>query len=104
MFEETHFGSIQQFWFDSATSGQLILDALQGRIKRYELYQTKTGGASWQQQEAATDKTQLAQARPNEYASWRVRADANAYRVERKRGAESWEPAASFAIHAGDCK
>ena len=30
-FEETHFGSIQQFWFDSPANGQLILDASQGR-------------------------------------------------------------------------
>lgn len=104
LFEETHFGSIQQFWFDSTAHGQLILDASQGQNKRYELYETKTGGASWEQREAATGKTQLAQARPSEYASWRVRADANAYRVEGKSGAERWEAVATFAIHAGDCK
>jgi hypothetical protein len=103
LFEDTHFGSIQQFWFDSTTQGQLILDASQGPNKRYELYETKTGGKSWERREAATRETQLAQARPREYASWRLRADANAYRVERKSGAESWETVASFAIHAGDC-
>ncbi len=106
LFEETHFGSILQFWFDSATSGQLILDASQGAAKRYELYETKTGGASWEQREVAAHEPQLAQARPREYATWRVRADTQAYRVDRKTGAdaESWETVASFAIHAGDCR
>jgi hypothetical protein len=104
LFEDTHFGSIQQFWFDSTTNGQLILDASQGQNKRYELYETKTGGKSWEQREAATRETQLPHARPREYASWRVRTDAEAYRVERKSGAEGWETVASFAIHAGDCR
>jgi hypothetical protein len=108
LFEETHFGSIQQFWFDSAASGQLVLDASQGRTKRYERYETKTGGASWEPREVASHETPLPQARPREYATWRVRADTEAYRVERKasseRTPESWETVASFAIHAGDCR
>jgi len=35
-----------------------------------------------------------------------VRADAEAYRVERKTApnADTWETIASFAIHAGDCR
>jgi hypothetical protein len=106
MFKETHFGSIQQFWFESATNGQLILDASQGRTKRFELYETKTGGASWEALGDSPHETQLAQARPREYSTLRVRADAEAYRVERKTApnADTWETIASFAIHAGDCR
>ncbi len=104
LFEETHFGSIQQFWFDTPATGQLILDASQGRTKRYERYETKTGGASWEPREVTAHETELAH--PHEYAVWRVRADADAYRVERKTAANAdiWETVASFAIHAGDCR
>ena len=38
---------------------------------------------------------------PSEYASWRLRADANAYRVERKSGSRDWETVASFCDSCG---
>jgi hypothetical protein len=104
LFEESQPGSIQQFWFDSATNGQVILDTSQGAAKRYQRYETRTGGAAWEPQTVAVDRTQPA--RPRDYASWRIRLDRGAYRVERKtaNSSESWETAASFAIQPGDCR
>ncbi len=106
LFEETQSGSIQQFWFESATNGQLILDESEGGAKRYERYETKDGGAGWEKQETANHEMPLAQARPREYASWRIRLDRVAYRVERKaaNASETWETVASFVIQPGDCR
>ena len=104
LFEEPRPGSIQQFWFDSATSGQLILDASEGGTKRYERFETANGGDSWMSREVAAHEMQLALARPREYASWRIRSDPKAHRVERKTAADAWETVASFAIQTGDCR
>jgi hypothetical protein len=104
LFEEPRPGSIQQFWFASATSGQLILDESEGGTKRYERFETTDSGASWESREVAAHEVTLPQARPREYASWRIRSDAKAYRVERKTAAETWEIVASFAIQTGDCR
>ena len=47
LFNETHYGSIQQFWFDSARTGQLILERSQGAGSVYEIYETTNGGDTW---------------------------------------------------------
>jgi hypothetical protein len=104
LFEDSVFGSIQQFWFDSASSGELVLDRSQGATTRYERYASMTGGSSWELQQTNNQPIRLAKARPKETASWRVRADAEAYRVERRTAEGRWEAAASFAIRAGECK
>lgn len=109
IFDEPHFGSIFQFWFESATNGQLIVDASQGQTKRYEVYETRSGGKSpseWDPKEVSDREMRIAAARPREYANWRVRADSQAYRIERRTAAnaDSWETVASFAIQPGECK
>jgi photosystem II stability/assembly factor-like uncharacterized protein len=109
MFDDAHFGSIQQFWFDSEKSGELILDASQGAIRRYEVHATMTGGDSWEVKETTRTQPRLARARPRENPTWRVRVDsaAKAYRVEKRviqATGEGWETAAVFPVAAGECK
>jgi len=104
LFDETTFGSIQQFWFDSATDGELVLDKSQGAGKRYERYATRTGGASWELEEADNKPIRLATEKPKENAGWRVRAGDDAYLVERRSGDGAWRTAARFAIRAGECR
>jgi hypothetical protein len=104
LFDESRFGSIQQFWFDSATGGQLILDRSQGRTKSLELYESNTGGTSWDLKEATNKDLQLPKARPAQNPSWRIRAEADAYRIERRTAAGGWSPVTSFAIRAGECR
>ncbi|HEY4359640.1 MAG TPA: YCF48-related protein [Bryobacteraceae bacterium] len=101
--EDADFGSIQKFWFESPTSGELVLDRSQGGIKRYELYQSMTGGASWELRQKSDHAIALSAARAPESGNWRLRPDGEAYRVER-RTTQGWETAARFAIRAGDCK
>lgn len=103
LFEETGFGSIQQFWFESPTIGELVLDRSQGGARHYELYQSMTGGSSWELRQKSERPIALPKVKSSENANWRIRADGESYRVER-RTVQGWETAARFATHAGDCK
>jgi photosystem II stability/assembly factor-like uncharacterized protein len=101
--EEAEYGSIQQFWFESPTMGELVLDRSQGGARRYELYQSMTGGVSWELRQKSDRAIALPKVRPPESGNWRIRADGEAYRLER-RTIQGWETASRFAVHAGDCK
>jgi hypothetical protein len=108
LFNETRYGSIQQFWFESAKSGQLIFERSPGSSETYE---TSTGGDVWTIQEASGkgggNKTpRLAKAPAKDSATWRVRTDAasKTNRLERRNGRGGWEVIASFAVRAGLCK
>jgi hypothetical protein len=106
LFNETHYGSIQQFWFDSAKSGQLILERSQGATSVYETYETSTGGDTWTILEAGNKSPRLAKAPAKDSATWRVRTDAasKTNRIERRTARGGWEVVASFAVRAGVCK
>jgi photosystem II stability/assembly factor-like uncharacterized protein len=103
LFEESRYGSIQQFWFESATAGQLIFDRSQGQTKRYELYDTMTGGTSWELKEVSGQAMTLAKAKPKDNAVWRVRVEKQNYLVERRTNA-GWETASTFPVRAGECR
>jgi hypothetical protein len=104
IFDDIRYGSIQQFWFESAKSGELIVEGSKGAGNRYELYQTSNGGESWNLKTAGNKALQLSKVRPKD-PGWRVRADAQSktYRVER-RVSEKWEAVATFPVQAGVCK
>jgi hypothetical protein len=105
MFEETHFGSVQQFWFDSAKTGELVLDQSRGSTQRFERYESQTGGESWEVKEVTPKAPKLAKFKSRENPTWRLRADSasKTYRLE-QRTTQGFEPAASFEIHVADCK
>jgi hypothetical protein len=100
VFEDTKFGTISQFHFDSRTNGEMVIDASQGKTVRQELYGTMTGGESWEIKQVSNTPLRL----PHHAGSWRVRADAasDTYRLERGEG-QNWETMASFLIHVADC-
>jgi hypothetical protein len=104
LFEDPLFGSIQQFWFDSPSSGELALDRSQGAKRRYERYATMTGGSSWELEGSDNKPIRLEKAKLKENSGWRVRAEKDAYRVEHRAADGSWPAVASFAVHAGDCR
>jgi hypothetical protein len=105
VFDDSHFGSIQQFWFSSRTEGQLIVDRQQGGHTRYELLESRTGGESWDPKEIGDKPILLKKTRAPGEAVWRVRADAPSknFHLER-RTSEKWEAVATFAIRAGECQ
>lgn len=106
VFNETHYGSIQQFWFDSAKSGQLILERAQGSGSTFEIYETANGGDTWPIKESGTKNPKLAKAPARDSLTWRVRTDAatKTNRIERRTARGGWEVVASFAVRAGSCK
>jgi len=105
LFEESRFGSIHQLWFDTAKSGELVLDRSQGTIERYERYESQSGGESWELKETASKPMKLAKAKPPENPTWRLRADSasKTYRLE-QRTSQGFATNATFEIHVADCK
>jgi photosystem II stability/assembly factor-like uncharacterized protein len=103
VFDDSKFGVIAQFHFESRNNGQMILDASQGKTVRQELYRSATGGESWELQETSNKPIALKTARPA--SQWRVRADApsRSYRIERGSG-RNWQTVATFPIQVGECR
>ena len=105
LFNETKYGSIQQFWFDSTKSGELIFERTQGASSVYETYETSNGGDTWTIKEAGSKTPKLAKAPAKDSATWRVRTDATSktHYIER-RNTRGWELVASLSVRAGVCK
>lgn len=108
VFEESHPGTVEQFWFDSRNSGTLLLDRVQASETgaRHELFESMTGGESWMLREASSSPIRLKRVRPPApNPDWRLRADAatKSYRIEH-RDAGRWMMMASFPVRAGECK
>jgi len=105
IFNESHFGSIQQFSFDSKTAGSVILDqGPGGDSDRYSRYESLDGGETWLVKEQSKKPLQLkrsATPAPN----WRVRAEAatRSYRIERRQG-DKWISVAAFSVRLPVCK
>jgi hypothetical protein len=106
LFPETHYGSIQQFWFDSARTGQLIFERSQGSRSIFEIYETTNGGDTWTIKESGVKNPRLEKAPTKDGATWRIRTDAasKTNRIERRAARGAWETVASFAVRAGVCK
>jgi len=105
IFDDSHFGSVQQFWFNSRTEGQVVVDREQGGRTRHELFESNTGGSSWNPKEVSDKPVTLKRTRPPGDPVWRIRADAatKTYHIEMRTG-EKWETVAKLAIRAGECQ
>jgi len=100
-------GAIQRFWFDSASHGDLIVDAGKASAAgRYLSYETETGGGSWTLHAKSDQlpKIRLAPATADN-PDWRIRPskDGKAYEVEQRAGGK-WTSVASFLIEVANCK
>jgi hypothetical protein len=105
VFTDNHFGVIQQFAFDSKSTGALIVDnGPGGDLERYARFETADGGETWTIKEQNKKPLQLK--RPAAPApTWRVRADAatRSYRIEHRAG-NQWTAAAAFSVKLPSCK
>jgi photosystem II stability/assembly factor-like uncharacterized protein len=97
IFDDARFGSIAQFWFDSPTSGRLVID----HSGRHDVYQTNTGGEDWEMEQTSNEAITLKGR--NLESDLRLRADGKLFHLER-RGDPRWDAVASFNIHVADCK
>ncbi len=107
LYDDGRVGAIEQFWFDTKSSGGLIVDRTRAGEPqaKYEVYESQTGGASWTLREVNSKLTVPKRAKvPVVNTDFRLRADAklNAYRLERRQGAQ-WQTLASFAIGLAAC-
>jgi hypothetical protein len=105
VFTDSHFGSIQQFAFDSKNAGALIVDnGTGGDLEHYARFETNDGGETWSIKEQSKKPLQLKRtAAPA--STWRVRADAatRAYRIEHRAGSQ-WTAVAAFSVKLPACK
>ena len=104
IFDDGTAGSIQSFWFESATNGSLVLDK-GGTSSRYQLYESPTGGDTWTIRESSEKPIRIRSMPPPGTQGWRLQTDAKSksYRIEKLNG-ETWKPLVSFQISAGSCK
>ena len=105
IFDENRFGSIQQFSFDSKTTGSVIFDqGPSGASERYSRYESPDGGETWLLKEQNKKPLQLKRS-ATAAANWRVRAEAatRSYRIERRQG-DRWISVAAFSVRLPVCK
>ena len=100
LFEDSIFGAISQFWFDSPTTGELVLDREVNGRPTHERYQTNTAGESWELEESTTKPVTL---KTRKDSTWRLRADGKQYSAQR-RGSAGWETVANFSIAVTECR
>ena len=106
VFSESGPGSIEQFSFDSPTTGSVVVDRAAGAEGgRYAYLETQTGGDSWSIRSVTREIVSLKN-RPPINPAWRLQAHApsKSYRLERKEASGNWTSLASFLVNAGQCK
>jgi photosystem II stability/assembly factor-like uncharacterized protein len=102
---EDRFGSIQQFLFTGKDSGSLIIDRGRGSEgDRYELFESRDGGESWEPKETSVKPLRLKRA-PEPSTEWRARVDARSqsFHIEHNQG-NRWNTVAAFSVKLAPCK
>lgn len=107
IFSEPKPGSIEYFWFDTRSSGVLLIDRLQTDENgaRHALYETMTGGDTWAIRQVSGTPIPLKRKGGGPNPDWRVRADGptKSYRIEH-RVESSWRAVAAFQVSMGECR
>jgi hypothetical protein len=98
LFEEGTPGSILQFLFETRDHGFALVDH-GGGLKRYEVYETQSGGREWSSHEQSDTLPKLKSERETQ---WRVRAEPKLFRLQHLEE-EHWKPFASFSVHVATC-
>lgn len=100
--EESSYGAIDAFRFESRTQGVLFLQRRGEPRQRYQRWETMTGGDSWMLREAGPMPFPPFKPRAT---GWRIRTDVRArqYVVERDTD-KGYTPVARFPVRFGECK
>lgn len=107
VFPDGGIGRIEQFWFDDAQSGSLLVDRIyRGDAGgRYERYETMTGGANWMIREVSSTPIRVRNAMPAAAdPNWRYTPDRErgAWQIEQRQPG-GWARVAEFSIEVGLC-
>jgi photosystem II stability/assembly factor-like uncharacterized protein len=103
VFSETHYGTVQQIYFNGKVNGSLVIDRGAGADGgRYELYESPDGGENWLIKEETTKPIKLRHTPPP--SDWRVRADGptHSFHIEHRAG-DRWTTAAAFSVALPAC-
>ena len=101
VFDESRTGLVERFWFDSKTSGALLIDTK----LRHELYESMTGGESWSLRQSSKQALRLPRERTAAEPSIRIRTDAkiHGYQIEKRQDGK-WLNVGTFLVEVGQCK
>ncbi len=105
VYNESRAGAVDKFYFENKDNGTMILDRIQaGDSGRYGLYETRTGGDSWELKQITQRKPELKKTISHS-TDWRLLPveKTKIYRVQHRVGAK-WETVSSFKIETGECK
>jgi hypothetical protein len=106
VYSEFKTGAIEQFRFDSRTSGKMTIDRGQPGENglRYELWESLTAGDSWSIRQVDARPIPFPGPQPSP-KPLRIRADAatKTFRIEKQEDSH-WRPVASFLVALGECK
>jgi len=102
LFEDTHPGSIDSFWFETPKTGTILLTVDGGKLA---MYRTIDGGDNWELSQVLSTAAPIPHARVGGDPAWRLRTNskAHSYEVETREGNE-WKRVASFLVEIGTCK
>lgn len=105
LFDDTFFGSIDQFWFDSRTHGVMVLNRKGSRGTPFQRMETMTGGDSWMSREVGAKASAPLRPKTALHPDWRIRTDvpSKTFRLEH-RLASRWTQVYAFPVRAGVCK
>jgi hypothetical protein len=107
LYAETRVGVIEDFAFQTAKRGWILVDNKgSGEAGKYELYETQSGGTSWDLREISNriPKTAMpGQRTPTTSARVRVDDKKGLLRVETRAG-NGWREVSSFKLKLEDCK
>jgi photosystem II stability/assembly factor-like uncharacterized protein len=106
IYNESRFGSIQQFFFEDKKTGSLVIDHGAGSADdRYELFETNDGGETWNIRETNVKEIRIKRAPVAPNPDWRVRADgpSKSFHLEHRQG-QRWTSLAAFRVDLGVCK
>ncbi len=104
--EEGSNGYIQQLWFDSPTTGSLVIDqgAAAENHLRYVRYETSNGGTAWMVKESNEKPFQVGPTVPVENG-WRVQGDSKQklLLIQKKDGSR-WITATTLPLELTQCR
>ncbi len=107
LFAESRVGVVEDFAFQSAKRGWLLVDNKgSGEAGKYELFETQTGGSSWDLREISNriPKTaQLGQRAASTASRVRVDDKKGLLRIEVRAG-NAWREVSAFKLRLEDCK
>ncbi|MCX6614081.1 MAG: hypothetical protein NTW74_24965 [Acidobacteria bacterium] len=107
LFAETRVGVIEDFAFQTAKRGWVLVDNRgSGEAGKYELYETQSGGTSWELREISGRIPQTAQPgqrTPTNTSRVRVDDKKGLLRIETRNG-NAWREVSTFKLRLEDCK